>query len=303
MKKKWMIGTGIGVGAVMLLASGLAASAGTSGYEAYKDAWKQSGEMTSIAGAASFRLTDNGASLFDASTTFKGDMATQAGSANVRMTSGKESHTLNVYHQDGQTVLKKGDSDVYQVVEKDGEDGAEKTERADHAMHGKHAELAENVIDTLVGQLRQQVTLTEGQNGGKQVALHLNSAQIPAPVQAIGSFLITAASSHEEEKNEGTTDAGTVHDLDVDLPELVDDVRVTAINLDANIDKDNYISAQTAEIVVTGKDASGKTHELKAELDMSVTDRDQVVPDRVDLTGKQVETVKPEDAEQHGRGW
>ncbi|MFC4101500.1 hypothetical protein [Paenibacillus xanthanilyticus] len=303
MKKKWMIGTGIGIGAVMLLASGLSASAGTSGYEAYKDALKQSGSITSIAGAASFQLTDNGATLFSASTTFKGDKANGAGSASVQMTNGKESKSMNVYHQGGQTVLKKGDSEIYQVIEDDGEESGDKVAREEHAMHGKHAELAENVIDTLVGQLRNQVTLTEGKDGGKQVALHLNSAQIPAPVQAIGSFLATAAAEHHDEMNEANRETGTAHELDVELPELVDDVRVTAINLDAGIDKDNYLTGQTAEIVVSGKDASGKSHELKVELALDVTDREQVVPDTVDLTGKQVETVQPDDAEHHGHGW
>lgn len=304
MKKKWMIGTGIGVGAVMLLASGLSASAGTSGYEAYKEALKHSGTMTSIAGAASFQVTDNGAALFRASTTFKGEEKNLAGSAKVEMTNGKESKTLDVYHQDGKTVLKKGDSEVYKVMEGDDEQGHRKAEDEGHAMNGKHAELAENVIDTLVGQLRNQVTLTEGKDGGRQVALHLNSAQIPAPVQAIGSFLITAASQHEDEQpDHEATDAGTMHGLDVDLPELVEDVRITAINLDADIDRDNYISEQSAEIIVSGKDAAGSTHELKVALGLQVTDRDEVVPDRVDLTGKQVENVKSEDAEQHGRGW
>ncbi|MFB9328127.1 hypothetical protein ACFFSY_19540 [Paenibacillus aurantiacus] len=301
MKKKWMIGTGIGVGAVMLVASGLAAGAGNSGYEAYKEAWKQSGTISSIAGEASFQVTDNGASLFAASTTFKGDTDKQAGSASVRLTNGKESKSLNVYHQDGRTVLKKGDSDIYQVYEGDGKDWEDG--REGHAMNGKHAELAENVIDALVGQLRNQVTLIEGKDGGKQVALHLNSAQIPAPVQAIGSFLITAASEHEDELSEKSADSAMPRELDVELPDLVDDVRITAINLDAEIDANNLIQDQSAEIVVSGQDAAGKRHELKVELDLQVTQRDQVAPDTVDLTNKQVEIVKPDDDQKNGHGW
>ncbi|MBB3110157.1 VIT1/CCC1 family predicted Fe2+/Mn2+ transporter [Paenibacillus phyllosphaerae] len=289
MKKKIMMGTGIGIGAIMLLASGLSASAGGSGYEVYKAAWKQTHTVTSMAGEASLQLSDNGTSLLNASTSFKGDIANHAASASVQFTAGQASKSLNVYHHDGQTVLKHSDQEVYQVIEHEGNE----EEMAEHgAMHnGNHAELVENVFDTLVGQLRHQVTLAEDENGGQLVSLHLNSAQISAPVQAISSLLITAAAGEEEWKPE----AGPAEGMDIELPDLVEEVRITAINLDAVIDEENYISNQRAAIEVTGKDAQGKTHELVLDLELDLTDREHVAPDTVDLTGKKVELVNPEE--------
>ncbi|WML38249.1 hypothetical protein RCG19_13555 [Neobacillus sp. OS1-2] len=64
MKKKWITaGTGLGIGAVLLLVSGFSAMANTNGYDAYKTALKNMKAKTSITTNVDLTITDNGKKL------------------------------------------------------------------------------------------------------------------------------------------------------------------------------------------------------------------------------------------------
>ncbi|USG65026.1 hypothetical protein NDK47_23355 [Brevibacillus ruminantium] len=299
MKKKWLaMAGGIGVGAVLLVTSGLSASANYTGYEAYKDAWKQTKGIDSLGGQLHVTVSDNGKSLIAVDSRFKNNSDQKAASAAVQIDDGTHHHDLNVYHQADKTVFKSGESETYYVMEKQGPAWQAK---------GKHPEMAaevENVIDGLVGNLRNNVTLTDDADGGKQVSLHLSGSQIPSAVHALGSLLVKNASLHDHEgmKEQHEKVPFAPAQLDVDFPKLTDQIRVQEINLDATIDAENYLKHQTAVFKIAGKDAAGAEHEVEVKVDVELNGINQTTPDTVDLSGKQVETIQRENGKQH-RPW
>ncbi|WP_019122655.1 hypothetical protein [Brevibacillus massiliensis] len=121
---------------------------------------------------------------------------------------------------------------------------------------------AENVIDALVGHLRDQVTLEDGTNGGKHVSLHLSGEQVPVAVNALGSFIVKKASGMEhgsgQPDGEHPQIPAAAIGLKPNLPKLTDEIKVQEIDLDAAINRDNYIEHETAKIVIVGKDEAGK---------------------------------------------
>lgn len=315
--RKWIaMGAGLGIGAVLLTASGWTAMAGVSGYDAWKAAVKQTSQATSIAGHVDVALSDNDTKLAGVEAAFK--KASSAASAEVTLSSGSASRGMNVYVQDGQVVLKASDSDVYRVTERAEGDGpgwrrSDVHKQADPVM----LERVERVFDALVGNLKDRIELETNADGSKRVSLQLSGNQVPAAVNAIGSFAIGGAAGgghwHHDGKGEPwnrqpssagqATDAHALFmsDMKPDLPKLTQDIRVEAIRLDATIDANDYFTRKAAEIRVTGKDAAGEAHSVVVRATVDLSGIDATTPDSVDLTGRTVEVIEREADFGHGR--
>lgn len=299
MRKKWLaMGAGIGIGSVMLLASGFTAAAGSSGYDVYKTAWKHSLAVSSVTGNVDISVTDNEAKLLGIATTFKANREQHAASAAVRADTGSVTHALNVYRQEDKTIIKPADSEVYRVIE-----GAGPHWRHGDGKPSGPPDGLENVIDALAGKLRDQFTVEDGANGGKHVSLHLTGDQVPVAVNALSSFIMKQASDgHWKADLHHEPDAASASAAPkVPLPKLTQDVRVQEIELDATIDADNYIDRETANIVIVGNDKDGASHEVAINLAVDLSGQNRTVPDTVSLDGKQVETIQADSMKQ--RKW
>ncbi|QYR22877.1 hypothetical protein KZ483_08080 [Paenibacillus sp. sptzw28] len=302
-KNKLKFGIPLAAGAVLLLVSGFTASAGTSGYEVYKEALKNNAGVKSVTANVSVSVTDNGQDLINAKANLKLDKASEAASGSLQLGgSGTESRTLNVYHQDEKLIVKNSTSNVYYSVQPEDGQGHPRREFKAQAegKSGPPKEL-ENVIDALVGNLQQQIGLNQASDGSKEISLHLTGSEIPAAANAIGSLMIKHASgtheSHEQpgvQKDEEIARQLLGGEWKPQLPALTQDVRMESVNIDASIGQDNRIKHQTVELAFEGKDAAGKVHDITITLDASFEGYNSTTPDHVDLAGKQVETIAPE---------
>lgn len=330
MKKKWIVmGAAAGISAVMLTVSAMSAMAGTSGYDAWKSAFKQTKTAESISGRVSLTVTDNGTEMARANAAFK--KSGEGASAAVTLQAGDAERGLNAYLQDGKAIVKTSASDVYYVMEHgEGDRSYGPPWMRDGGKHEPDPAFAagvERVIDALAGNLKDRVTLKEQADGSKQVSLHLSGNQVPVAVNAVGSLLLRHASSGEapwhdgkpawaSERHDGdgkaaaqdgANEAGVFGDHPLfadgfkpDFPKLTDDIRVEAINLDAAIDPNNDIDEESVEIRISGKDEAGNVHNVVVHADIDLYDVNATTPDTVDLTGKQVETKTMADS---GEGW
>ncbi|GAA3408943.1 hypothetical protein ACFFNY_08445 [Paenibacillus hodogayensis] len=318
MRKKWIVmGAGLGAGAIMLAASGLSAMAGVSGYDTWKSAAKQMKTVESVAGDVRLAIVDNGTKLADTQAAFKKDGG--ALSAKLALNAGGASQGLDVYLQDGKTVWKSSDSETYRVSErggdKNGEDGRGWSDHAQRTPDPAMVEGVERVFDALVGNLKDRVTLESRDDGSKQVSLALSGSQVPVAVQAIGSLLISHASSAAETKShegidarrgkgqKGIDEAAEKPLFDAktvpELPKLTRDVRIDGIKLDATIDAGNYIGQQSLEIRIAGKDETDKDHTVVIQAQIDLNGVNATKADSIDLTGKSVEAVSTKS--DHGR--
>lgn len=294
--KTWIKrGTVFGLGAALLLASGLSAMAGTSGYETYKSALKHTISAESLTHQGTIVVTDNGKQILRADLEAKRNKETNGMSAKVTVTGASESQTFQVFKQDEKVILHEGDSDTYRVMnlgDKERQAGSEEFAPPQHA---------EQFIDALLGNIKDLATVEELPSGVKQASLHLSGSQIPAVVQAAGSL----AASHlaagpmfhgQMAGNNGETAQkdGLAHPSipKVDFPELTGDVKVEDIQFDAEINPEQYLDHQQGKITINGTDKAGGKHELVISIDCDLSGFGQTTPDTVDLTGKQVETIE-----------
>ena len=76
------------------------------------------------------------------------------------------------------------------------------------------------------------------------------------------------------------------------MPKLTSDISIDSADMKAELDKDNFITSQVGNIVISGKDADGNSHSITVNIDMSMSGFNSTTPDTVDLTGKQVKTIQ-----------
>ncbi|MDI4645237.1 hypothetical protein [Cohnella hashimotonis] len=282
-KKWWMAGGAFGVGAAMLLASGLSAMASASGYKAYETAMTNTTRVSSLTASVNLTVTDNGKSLFAGSSRIRVDNERHAVSLSAKAEGdgAAHAHAADVYVQDGRLIVKAADSDAYKVKALDEDKASAGREKSDGPPKA-----ALQVFNALTGNVKELATVETEADGSKRASLHLSGGQVPAIVNALGALAVSGLAGHD--------------DANVQVPALTDGVTVERIDLDANIGPDGLLEDQTASLVLTGKDDAGVKHELNLALRIDISDIDGTTPDRIDLTGKKVEQL---DDGKEGRGW
>lgn len=296
MKKLAMIGLGVAVGSMMLVTSVYAGVGDAPGYETFKSAVKSTAAVTNVTRQVQVTLQDNGESLLNVSSTIKQDRAGQAGSAQITVKSGADEQTIQVYNQDGKQIVKTGESDVYKVLDHSNIAGKHgKFANSKHEPNPEMIQEAENVVDALVGNLKNYVTMNDAAGNAKDIHFKLSGSQIPPVVNTVGSLLIkhgTADNANKPMPKAAETLGIDVASLKNSLPQLTQDIKMDEVEVNATVDADNHITNQTAQIRISGKDGKGASHDVVLNVGMSLSNLNATTPDKVDLTGKQVETVK-----------
>lgn len=285
MKKGFVILGAIGISSVVMVTSGFAAMASTSGYSVYKDAIKATKGLDSVALSGSISLKDNGASLVNVTGSAKADLANETESGSATLDNNGKQQTIEVYRQSNQTITKSSASDVYyQEQERVDKHKAEKPESKQIPQE------VENIIDSLVGNLQNSVTLDNKADGTKDITLSLTNAQLPPVVNAVGSLLIKNALNEKDSHKKQEEISGL--DFKPTLPALTQNVRIDQIDIKANINQANFIQHQEASITISGLDASGASHQILLQLNADLTGFNTTTPDTIDLTGKNVQVVQ-----------
>ncbi|MBP1965097.1 hypothetical protein [Paenibacillus aceris] len=305
-KKLAMIGLGVAVGSMMLVTSVYAGVGDAPGYETFKSAVKQTAAVHNVTRQVNVTLQDNGAQLLNVKSTIKSNGENHAGSAEVTVKSGADEQTIHFYNQDGKQIIKTADSDVYKVLEDSGMGGKFKErEGAAHTPDPQVVSEVENVVDALVGNLKNYVTMDEAAGNVKEIHFKLSGSQISPVVNTIGSLAIkhgTLEKSHSPLPSKADTFGVDVTTLKNSLPQLTSDIKMDEVEVNASVDSDNHITNQTAQIHISGKDAQGTAHDVVLSVDMTLSSLNSTTPDTVDLTGKQLETVKFDPEKSH-RNW
>jgi len=309
-KKLAIMGVGVAVGSMLLLTSVYAGVGEAPGYEAYKSAFKQTAAIGNATRQVNVALTDNGQELLSVKSTIKtGGNDHREGSASLIVTDGAESQTIQFYSQDGKRIVKTEDSDIYKILEAPKARGRFKQVHGDarQAPDAQTVQEVEHLVDALVGNLKQAVTMTEGAGDTKELHFKLSGTQISPVVNTIGSLLIKHGTSRELGEHAAPVQSGKLgidmRSLHESLPQLTGDIKMDTVEMNATVDSDNHITNQSALIQISGKDSSGTEHDVRLNVDITLSSLGSTAPDTVDLTGKQVETVKPDEGWHKGRGF
>jgi hypothetical protein len=190
---------------------------------------------------------------------------------------------------------------VYQVVNFADGNGdfakhLEQGEKPDAAMKQE----AENIVDSLVGNLKNYVTLDES-NGTKDIHFALSGSQISPVVNTIGSAVIKQGTGEQKRLPDPSKTLGVnIASIKDSLPKLTQDIKIESVTMNASVDADNHITNQVAQISISGKDAQGSAHAVVVKVNMGLSDFNNTTPDTVDLAGKKIENVQPSELK-HGK--
>ncbi|WP_276356909.1 hypothetical protein [Cohnella caldifontis] len=295
-KKVMMLGVGLTIGSALVATSAFAGIGEAKGYEAYKTALKTTAAVASSTDRVTLSMRDNGTELLNVSTTVKSDQTAGTASGQAEIKAGSVSQTFEFYQQDGKHVFKAGGSDTYEVMEDRSREEWKEHEQAlrDPAFSAE----MEKVVDALVGNLKNQFDIQSEADGTSTIDAKLTGSEIPAAVNVIGSlFVKEGLSGKHADRWDRHSPAKDALGLDIPqiaerFPKLTQDVNLDEIELHAVIDENDIVSSQEIDFTVSGKDASGKSHEVVIRAAVETTGLGATTPDTIDLTGKKIETVK-----------
>ena len=302
MKKKygWM-GLGVAVSSILLISSVYAGVGDYAGYEAYKSAIKETSNVQSATANVKVTVKDNDQTIVSLKSTVKNDSTAELSSATMELTGGSMVQSAQMYQQEDQHVLKLSNSDVYNIIASDEYEGDRwKGHKQQHSdLDDESLIEMENLLDSLVGNLRSQVLLSNTDNSGQEITMELKGSQIPTLVNTIGSLIIKHSGQNiaESSTQEHPITEWMNTDFVNDMPKLVSEISIHSITLKANIDQNNFITSQDASFVVYGADAAGIDHKVMFSIEADFSDYNATTPDQIDLTGKQTKLMNVEDFE------
>lgn len=282
-KKIIAIATSLVVSGGVLMGTAYTNAASLSGYENYKLAVKNTANLKNETADLKLSVKDGTNTLVDMTSNVKVNSATNAMSQATTVKSSKGSETFTTANQAGKSISKSSTSEVYNVREENNHKNFNK--KAEN-MNPEVVKSMETVADILVGNMKNNVNVTENTDGTKKIDIKLSETQIIPLVNAVTSMALTVG-NNESMHNEK---AGNL-DVKNMLPQLVSGIKVESVVATGDINKNNIISNQIATIVVKGLDASGKPHTVTINATLNLSNVNSTTPDTIDLTGKQIKTI------------
>jgi len=282
-KKIIAIATSLVVSGGVLMGTAYAATTQLSGYDAYKLAIVNTKNLKNETADLKLAVNDGKKNLANVSSNIKANSTTNAMSQTTTVKSSKGSENFSTFKQDGKSISKSSTSAVYNVKE---ENNNKNFNKKAEKMNPEVAKSMEVILDTLVGSMKNNVTVTDNADGTKKVAINIKQNEIVPIVNAVASIALTKGND-EPMLNEK---AGNL-DVKNMLPQLTSGITVKSVGVTGDISKDNIITNQVAKIVVTGLDAKGVTHDVTIDATLNLSNINKTTPNTVNLTGKQVKTI------------
>jgi len=313
-KKSKVLMIGAAVGAVSLFTvTALASTPNTAGYDAFKAVLKANHAAEHPESAAvngRFAVSMDGEAVLSANGTAKLRGAGDAHevSADFDFTLMGVERSASVYSGGGDAMyLVDRTHDLhYQVVNAE-HDGEREWEREWDGDDRAMSKAEEALLDYMVGDLKHEFNVTNGENGTKTITVDVSKDEIPLPLR----LLLDVASTGDRYERDAW-DAEDAEDAKADdllarfpffqgleeglkleeqLPELTDDVAIERVRLELTVDADNELQRVEGELEVTGKDEAGEFHRVAIEGAGDVGGLNATTPDVYDPTGHTVEII------------
>lgn len=286
-KKTIAMATSLAIGGSLLFGAVFANASQLSGYETYKNAVKDTKNLQNETIDLKASISDNGSSLVNVSSNIKLNESSNAMSNVTTVKSGNTTQTRNSYEQDGKNITKSSNSDQY-LVREDGHKDSNAIKDAQNPIVEKSMEV---IVDTVVGSMQSNVSTNDNTDGTKTFNINIAENNVTPLVNALTSLAFTAENHRGSYQNNDNNDKSNMKDLKDVIPQLQSDIKIVSVSSTGKINNDDIITSQTANIVVSGKDAQGTQHELTFSIDLNLSNINSTTPDKIDLTGKQVKTM------------
>ncbi|GAM16639.1 hypothetical protein [Mesobacillus selenatarsenatis] len=273
----------VGISGAVMLGSVYSISANTSGYDLYKDALKKTHQLESTTMEISMDLLDNSKEIYSADTTIKTNRLEKAMAGSSTVSNGETTGSYDMYRQDGQFLVKKDSENIVYSMKSGDRVHGSKSDRMELQ------EDMEKLVDVLTKDLQQKIIVKDGKAGSKEVILSLSGTEIPIAANVMTSLML----KHAAMMNDRTEDTNSsFHDVKVKLPVLKEDIVIKSAEVKAKISTQNFVEAQDVKVLVTGKDAQGKLHQVSFAVSLDLTNVNETKVETLDLTNLTIEEVK-----------
>jgi hypothetical protein len=283
MKKKTAMFLSFAVGSTLFATTAFAEVTSKSGYDQLKDAIKYTSKslsetLSSYTIDASVELKNNGVTITSENSIMKSDLlkqATESTATNV----GYDGIKRNSYsYRDKNTNIYYNETDdTYNVMNLI--DYENNVISPDPFKESATADI-ERIIDALVGNLKDYVIVNESTEGDKEISGSLKESQIPALVNAVTSFGFKQSYQHTYNPNyDSSTNT---------MPILTKDIFVKEASGKMQVTKDGLIKSVLATGTLSGKDEKNVEHAITLEILVKISDVNNTVVSKPDLSGKKV---------------
>ncbi|WP_088186995.1 hypothetical protein [Desulfosporosinus sp. FKA] len=275
------------LGAMLLATTALADIAAKSGYDQLKDALKVtaaqcSDNLNSFTMDISYDVKDNGKTIANMNQTEKCDRTKNArDEISSEQTINGNKYSNHTYSDQSTMIRVSNDDPTYYVTEFT---QVRKNNAFSDPFKENSAEDAEKIADAIVGNLKDNVVVTENPDGSKVLSGSLTEVQIPSLINALASFEMKQRFNGQDGQD--------------NVPHLSKDVFVKTIDGTAKVNKDGVMESILGSAVVSGKDEKGTVHDITIEILAKLTDVNSTVVTKPDLSGKKVvkDVVKNENS-------
>lgn len=281
----------------LLMAGGVMtaeASASSSGYDLFKTSVKNMHQLDSFTANTQASLSDNGNEIYQISSLSQLDLKGDQSRSSVSINNGSESKTLELYSNDYQDIVKSSDDEKYYVEQESEEERAGDTENEkEEEITPQMQKDIEGIFDSLTKNYQDSIKSKKMANGNTELQLSLSKNEIPAVGQASISLLLK--NMDQQAKDMGRDDFGGALKLDEltpKLPQLTSNIMVSKVDLFGEVNTDQYLVGQKADIYVTGEDVNGTSHELVLHLTNTLDKINNTNVSGIDLSGEKVVKVK-----------
>lgn len=287
---------GLAVGGTLLISSSIMGMAdGPNGYDTLKAAFKNSNKIENATFNMSGSINDNNKEIVKVSSTFKADEQDHLFSGVISIKNDKIDKNFTLFGSKAQMVFKDDSSSVYTKFAGNKELKGKKFSIKSHDFKEQEnpqmEAIGEKIMDTLVGDLKKQVTQKDLGNGEKQININLDKNEIPSLVN-----LMLAA------KGDSTCDTkDKMHEIlginpdDCKLPELTSNIQAEEMDIQIVVDENNIIKEMDAKFDITGNDAQNQVHNQELKFSIDVSGINSTTVDTVDLNGKEVKEISSEE--------
>lgn len=277
-KKSTAMVTSLALGGILLFGTAFVNASQLSGYQSFKGAANDTKNLKN--GTINLQLTasDNGNNIINANSNIKLNLNANTMSSVTTVKSGNNTQAFSNYKQDGKSITKDNSSNQY-IVRENGNKNVNRKNKVENPEVSKSMEV---VMDTLVGSMQNKVSVTTNSDGTKKDSINLNSSEVTPLANALVSIALIRNDNYNKVNLNSLKNA---------IPQLQSNIKIESINSNGDINENDVITDQTAVIVLSGDDVNGKQHNIKFDINLTLSNINNTIPDKVDLNGKQVKTI------------
>ncbi|WP_027086894.1 hypothetical protein [Cohnella panacarvi] len=323
MKKRnqWLMVGGAAAAVTLFTATAFAYTPNTEGYNAFKEVLKAnqlSGKaFDSATMNGNFTVTVDGKSLLDANGTTKvaegEDGHVMSSDFDFTLMGVERSGSLYSSGEDSVYMVDRTHGLDYQVIDSDEKNEWKHRERSHKDDSRGHSmnKAEEVLLDFLVGDLKNNFSVTNHADGSKTITADIDEKDIPLPIRLLMDVAESNDRTERKHEKEAPEHWERIKELpffqglkdinfEEQLPKLTEDFAIEHVTLQFTVNADNELQNVQGELEVSGKDEAGVAHTVEIEGAGDIGGINATTPDAYDPAGKNIEIIDAATFEDRG---